>query len=205
MPQPNTLTFARLLDWVEGRLSDEEQQAIAEQLASAGAATHATLEWLRKFRAVSADIVLESPPPELRAQLAERFAAHTWRGPGLLQRLVATLTFDSSLQPALAGVRSAGVPPRQMIYATQIIDVALHIERRPFDQGFDINGQVFPKSTVAPSDFGAQLLHGSLEVAAAGVDDLGEFAFEALQPGRYDIALANDRYRVVLAQIELQR
>jgi hypothetical protein len=202
-----SLSFARLVDWVEGRLSDAEAHAVAEQVAGADAQVQANVSWLRSFRAISQRTVLAAPPDSVRAPLLRRFDeyARSRRGPSIMRQLAAALTFDSLRQPAGAGLRGGGIAPRQMLYATDLLDVALHIHQRPADQSFDISGQVFPKDRLLASEFEAQLLRGPQAVAEASVDDLGEFAFRALQPGRYEIALANTEYQVVLSQIELLR
>lgn len=207
MREPVSLSFARLVDWVEGRLPDTEMHAVAEQVAGADPHVQATAGWLRSFRAISQRTVLAAPPASVRVGLVQRFEEYS-RGRGgrsIFQQIIAALTYDSLRQPAPVGLRAAGVAPRQMLYATDLLDVALHIQQRPADQGFDISGQVFPKARVLASDFEAQLLRGPQAVGEANVDDLGEFAFRALQPGRYEIALANAEYQVVLSQIELLR
>lgn len=207
MQEPMSLSFARLADWVEGRLSDAETHAVAEQVAGADAEVQATAGWLRSFRAISQRTVLAAPPASVRAALVRRFDEYSRgrRGPAIIRQLVAALTYDSRQQPAVAGLRAAGVAPHQMLYATDLLDVALHIQQRPADQGFDISGQVFPKARILAGGFEAQLLRGPHAVAEANVDDLGEFVFSALQPGRYEIALANAECQVVLSQIELLR
>src|SRR3954470_23139952 len=109
MANAGSLTFARLIDWVEGRLSAEEAHAVAEQVAAADAAVQADVGWLRAFLDASASIVLAAPPPQVHALLKRQFEAYarSRSQPGLLRQLVAALTFDSGLNPHLAGVRGA--------------------------------------------------------------------------------------------------
>ena len=52
MREPVSLSFARLVDWVEGRLSDTETRAVADQVAQADAQLQATVRWLRAFRTI---------------------------------------------------------------------------------------------------------------------------------------------------------
>ena len=48
MPGPRKrIAFSQLVDWVEGRLSEEEARAVEEQVAVADAATLADVAWLR--------------------------------------------------------------------------------------------------------------------------------------------------------------
>jgi hypothetical protein len=203
------IDFARLIDWMEGRLSDEEARAVEEQLAVADSATLEEVAWLRTFLKVSEETVLQSPPPEVRNALVDRFAAYTEgrRSPGLLKRFVASLTFDSGLQPAV-GVRGAGTHEgqQQLIYSTDVGDVALNVLPRASDKNLDLDGQVLPtrNDDVEPGSFSVQLLRGGIEVDITATDGLGNFAFESIPPGAYDILLSTEQYEMEVAPIELR-
>src|SRR5215210_6133950 len=167
MAESQDVEFTRLVDWVEGRLSEEEARTVEERVA-ADSAARADVAWLRAFERISEKTVIASPPDEVREELTERFEAYAEgkQHPGLLQRLVATLTFDSNLRPAL-GVRAATSPEsqRQLVYSTGAADVALHVRPRPQDGIFDLNGQIFPSGGDGSGTFGVQLLEGNSEVA----------------------------------------
>ncbi len=207
MPESNALSFARLVDWLEGRLSEEKARAVEEQVAVADEPTRANIAWLRAFLQVSKTTVLASPPSELRALLRRRFEAYAQdrRQPGFLQCLVATLSFDSRMQPAVAGVRATGAreSQQQLVYTTDVADVALNIQPRS-DNRFDLDGQIFPAGDVAPDAFSIQLLRQADELGLTTADDLGEFAFEAVSPGVYELIVSTDQFEVLIAAVELQ-
>ncbi|MBK9943768.1 MAG: hypothetical protein U0Z44_19905 [Kouleothrix sp.] len=208
MPEQNPPRFEQLLDWLEGRLPDDQARAVADQVAQAGQAASADLAWLQRFRELSATLVIEQPPPETRALLVERFRAYAQsrRPASLLQRLIATLTFDSGLQPNTLGVRSAGTPEpqRQLIYSTDIADVALNIQPRRYGQLLDLTCQIFAKEALEPEQFVPQLVRGQLAVASASIDDLGEFVFEGIAAGEYELHLRSDALDIVIASVELR-
>jgi hypothetical protein len=200
------IAFSQLVDWVEGRLPEKEARAVEEQVALADAATLADVAWLRKFVRATEDSVLESPPPEVRSTLIARFMAHAEgrRTPGLLKRLVATLTFDGGLRPAV-GVRSAGTQGarRQLVYSADDLDVALNFLPRASDKNFDLDGQVLPRDEVDLGSFSVQLLQSETELGITATDDLGAFAFESIPSGVYEIILSTDRVEVSVAPVEL--
>lgn len=208
MSSSNKLTFARLLDWIEGRLTEEEASVVAAQIAEADPETQADLDWLQAFSRLSAASVLASPPPEMRDLLVRRFEAYAQdrRQPGFWQRLVAAVTFDSNLQLAMAGLRatSAQASVRQLIYATDVADIALNIQPRPQDKHLDVNGQVFPHTDAIFDTFSVQLLRGTTEVGLTSGDELGEFNFEAIPTGVYDLILSTDQIEILIAPIELK-
>jgi len=207
MPKSEDIEFARLLDWVEGRLSEQEARAVEEQVAEAGSTTRADVAWLRAFARISEDTVIASPPPEVRDTLIERFEAYAEgrQQPGLLERLVATLTFDSSVQPAL-GLRAAGVlEAQQLVYSTDVADVAMIVRPRPRDELLDLDGQILPVNSSDSGAFGVQLLDGSSEVATTATNDLGEFTFKAVPPGVYQLLADNDRVEIQIPRLEVRR
>ena len=207
MPVPRErLAFSRLVDWIEGRLPEGEARAIEEQVAVADAVTLADVAWLRRFVRATEDGVLESPPPEVRSTLIARFKAHAEgrRTPGLLKRVVATLTFDGGLRPAV-GARAAGTQGarRQLVYSADGLDVALNFLPRARDKNFDLDGQVLPRDDVELGSFSIQLLQGETELGITATDDLGAFAFESIPSGVYEIVLSTDRVEISIAPVDL--
>jgi hypothetical protein len=206
MAESQDVEFTRLVDWVEGRLSEGEARAVEEQVAAAGSAARADVAWLRAFERISEETVIASLPSGVREELIERFEAYAEgkQHPGLLRRLVATLTFDSNLRPAL-GLRAAAVPEpqRQLVYSTDAADVALHVRPHAHDGHFDLNGQIFPVSSADSGTFGVQLLEGASEVATTATNDLGEFKFEAVSPGVYEVLASNERVEIRIPSVAL--
>ncbi len=206
MSSPEDEEFTRLMDWVEGRLSEEEARAVEEWVAAADEATRADVAWLRAFARVSEDTVIASPPSRVREALVERFDTYAAgkQHPGLLQRLVATLTFDSTMQPA-PGLRAGRTQEaqRQLVYSTDAADVALIVRPRARDGQLDLHGQILPVGSDDTGVFGVQLLRGSSEVATTATNDLGEFTFEAVPPGVYEVLAGSDRVEIRIPDVEL--
>jgi hypothetical protein len=206
MPKSEDMEFTLLLDWVEGRLSEQEARTVEERVAAGDSATRADVAWLRAFARVSEDTVIASPPSGVRDALIERFEAYAEgkQHPGLLERLVASLTFDSNLQPA-AGLRAVGVPgsQRQLIYTTAAADVAMTVRPRSQDGLLNIYGQILPLDGTDSGVLGVQLLEGSSEVATTATNDLGEFTFEAVPSGAYEVLASSDRIEIQIPHVEL--
>jgi hypothetical protein len=208
VPRVGTLDFAHLADWVEGRLSEEEAVAVEKQLAMAGEKTLADVAWLRMFTEVSQRLVLPSPPPRVHEILVDRFNAYVRdkQQPGLRKRIVAKVTFDSGLRPAVAEVREADTAElgRQLVYAADALDVALDILPRDHEErSLDLEGQLFNDEETDLGIFGVQLLQEGTEVGTTVSDDLGEFAFESVPPGVYEMLLSTDQYEIMLPPVEL--
>lgn len=190
---------AHLLDWLEGRLSDEEAQVVAREVEAGGEALQAEVAWLQRFHQARQSVRLASPPPSVRENLKERFRVMIAerRPPSLLQRFLATLTFDSHAGVASAGTRSASVQglERQLIFTTSAAEVALNLQPRPHDHLLHIAGQLF-MDAIADGPFSVQLLDATTEVALTATDDLGEFTFTAIPAGDYELIISSDLFEV---------
>ena len=198
--------FARLVDWVEGCLCEREARAVEKQVM-ADSTMRADVTWLRAFALISEATVIASPPPEVRNILVDRFEAYAAgkRRSGLLKRVVATLSFDSDLQPSL-GLRATGAPKsqRHFVYSSEVADIAINLRPRPQDGLADLYGQIFPVEGTEPGAFGAQLLHGDLEYATTATNDLGEFSFRAVPPGTYEVLACCDQVEIRIAGVEVR-
>lgn len=198
--------FGRLVDWVEGRLPEDEARAVEEQVARADSRTLADVAWLRKFVKATDNAVLESPPREVRDALIARFEAYAngQRTPGLLKRVLASLTFESDLRPAV-GLRTAGAQQarRQLVYSAGAFDVVLNLRSRVPDENLVLDGQVLPREDQELKPFSVQLLHGGTELGLTATDELGSFALRDIPPGVYDIVLSTDEEEISIAPVDL--
>ncbi len=208
MPDPeDRIDFARLVGWMEGRLSAEEARIVEEQITAADDATRAEAAWLRRFAdAARVSAPLESPPPEVRRTLVSRFEAHAEgrRASGFFRRVAATLSFDSGSRPAV-GVR-AGTQERrrQLIFSVEAFDVALNLRPSAQDAKYlDVDGQVFPREETELAGIGVQLLRDGAELTTTVTGDLGGFVFERVPPGDYELILSTERFETLLSPLEL--
>lgn len=213
MSKADKVTFQSLTDWVEGRLSEEEARAVEERVATDDEA-RARAEWLRAFVRASKETQLSAPPPEVRDLLSRGFAsrartnaearAEDAKGPGLLRRIVAGLSFDSGLDVAAAGARTAGAQEeRQLAFATEVAEIVLDVMPRPGGKSLDLGGQVFPSGDEPADGFTVQLLRDGAEAGITTSDELGEFSFEDIPYGAYEIVLDTGSVEVLIPRFEL--
>lgn len=214
MPRSELLTFERLLEWLEGRLSSAESQAIADQVAVADATVQADVAWLQAFLALGDTLVWAAPPPTVHAALLQHFLEQhkpvsTVPAPAepapltLWQRLVAAVTFDSQLQGGLAGARGAEqARTRQLIYSSAIADIALNLSQNA-DTTLTILGQILPMGALAPESCAVQVLQDERALDLVMADDLGEFAFTGLPVGVYQIAVTGDDFDLTIPHLTL--
>ena len=207
MNDSNLSRFSELLDWLEGRLPPDHAQAVAERLETADAVTKADLVWLRLFMQAKQSVQLTSPPPRVRQTLNQSFAeyAQARQPPGLFQRLLATLTFDSGAQAATAGLRSVADEgsQRQLVYATEAAEVAITIQAALPNKNFIVTGQIFPVTDIPAHSFSIQLLRDIQEIGMASADELGEFTFSNLPAGDYEMVVSAGQYEIVISSLRI--
>jgi hypothetical protein len=206
VPRSEDEEFARLLDWVEGRLSEQEARVVEEQVATAGGSMRADIAWMRAFAQISENTIIASPPPEVRETLIERFEAYAEgkQQPRFLERLVATLTFESNQQPALGWRATTARSQRQFAYSTEAADITINLQPHSREALLDLHGHIFPVDSASPEIFGVQVLAASAEVTTTAANDLGEFAFEEMPPGVYEMIVSSDRIEISIPQLDLR-
>jgi hypothetical protein len=122
--------------------------------------------------------------------------------PGVLDRIVALLTFDSAAGSPLAlGVRStAATAARQMLFSAEGRDIDLRIASAGLERGFDVSGQV-----LGPDLAGVVTLEGGGGRWSTELNDLAEFSFGTVPPGHYTLTLHLEGAIVVLPALQLDR
>ena len=191
---------------MEGRLPADEARSVEETVAAADEDTLADVAWLRRFFEATESAIAESPPPWLEDALLATFEDHS-RGrlaPGLFRRMLAGLTFDSNLQPA-AGLRAVGGQQarRQLIYQAEVFDLALNFMACDADNDLDVDGQVLPREDGDQEILVVQLLRDGEELALTVTDDLGSFAFQRVEPGRYELVLGTECAEVSISPVDV--
>ena len=199
---PRHIPFARLADLAEGRLSPEEA---ARERAHLDACTRCAGQaaQLGHLAALMRADAAEDAPPALVAGVVRMFRARRARAaePGLLRRLVAALTFDSSSLTPAFGVRSGqAAPARQMLFSAGELDVDLRLA--PGAEGWTVSGQV-----LGPCAGGEVELVGDdgSTAARASLNELCEFTLLPPTPdGTYALRLRFDQTEVEIPELSLR-
>ncbi|HRQ38797.1 MAG TPA: hypothetical protein PLD25_12895 [Chloroflexota bacterium] len=201
---------AQLADWLEGKLSPEDTAVLTQRIA-ANPSLQEEVAWLRDFWQLSQTTTLADPPASVRQTATAAFAAYAKnkRPAGRLQSLIATLTADNWQRPALAGARSGArhvslrSEPRQLIYSSDLADIALNAHMRTDSQHIDLDGQVFPLDDSDPADFIIQLLQNGVERHLTFADTLGKFSLIGLPPDQYTLLLSRTGAEIEIGPLDL--
>ena len=204
MKKVGAVNFERLVDWLEGQLSEEEAQLVATQ-AAADKATQSDVAWLRTIYQASQNLVTAELPTVVTEGLQRRFAdyARSRQQSSLWQRLVATLTFDSQTELAAGTRAAASENQRQLVYETELGTVICTLQWRNHDGQIDLLGQFLPIKIEETSLARVLLLKEKEEFDSTITDDLGEFTLTALPAGLYALLLTTPQYEIAVPPFQI--
>ena len=197
------LNFEQLVDWLDGRLSDDSSHEVRAALAKASSATEATVQWLRQFRRLARALPLYETPPVVKQHLQRHFQLWSQARAALAQpasELTAALLFDSRLDLAAAGVRGVGdhEDATHLAYTSERADLVLDISRHSGGR-VQIDGQVLPNGDGEAPVFEAVVFgpHGSTRTVDG--DELGRFCLPLVHDDATELRVTNGDFTIVAA------
>lgn len=106
--------------------------------------------------------------------------------------LPAILLVDSFAEGRLLGFRSTGPTSRHLLYRTSLFDIDVHIDRADEERCVDIIGQVMSRESGSMAHIEAeiQLLRGPRLILQTRTNEYGEFIFDDVREGTYDLRVA---------------
>ena len=185
--------FARLVDYLDGRLGVTDGSRIAQHLEEGCSSCGPTRQWYeRTLSIVAADDSCEPPPWVLKRAL-RIFDAQRER-PRIFERIgraVASLVFDSVALPALEGVRSTESANRQLLYRAG--DYSIDLQIGSADQMHaDVAGQVLREREVSFDSVAlcqVDLMRGEERLVTTATNQVGEFTIKGVELGDYGLQL----------------
>jgi hypothetical protein len=188
-----------LLDFAEERLEEPRAARVRAHLDAGCSQCAKELSfWRRSLAGLEAGGWPEVP--DAVVQRAFDLFEELMPPPTTWARIVASLVFDSRLQPSLAGARGSAGGSFQLLFRTAGADVDLLCE--PEQDGWQISGQAL---TAAPPQIRWRVRASSdSQEAETEANPLGEFRLRGLAPGVYQLALRDVGREIIVPDIHLQ-
>ena len=199
---PEHIAFERLADMVEGRLPAEETEGLRAHLADCKRCSARAAELERVTTLMRADNSADAPRDLVFNAIQLFHSRRTESAPGLLRRILAALTFDSSTRTPAFGVRSGqAAPARQMLFGAGDFDVDLRLAAG--EEGWTVSGQVL--GPCAGGSVEAFASGASEEPAArASLNDLCEFTLPPVPEGTYALRLRLNDTEIEIPELSLK-
>jgi len=183
------LTNEDALDLVEGRSNREQEMNWARHMETCNACAREFAAWRQLSVDLKRSHLLSAPDQDLRNVISV-FQPQSARLDSTIRTIIASIVFDSFLQPALGGARgSASSSARQLVMRAEEFDI--HIKIWGDRDGKQMLGQLLPrhgKGFAGSARF--HLVRNGERVESTTTDETGEFRFTDVPEG--DLSLQID-------------
>jgi len=178
-----------LVDYMDGRVSDEGKLAIEHHLSKCSDCAELNAEIRLLVIRLQEDTTFE-PPAELVQWGVSLFQPLLQPSTGgKLRKLIATLVFDTFDRPVLAGVRRVGAPPRQLLFRAGDVDVDVRIESMEANDRITLVGQVLSTTAKFFDNTPVKLeSHGVVRYRTM-TNLVGEFSFDEVPKDTYHLSV----------------
>jgi hypothetical protein len=195
----NHIGLAVLHDFLSGRVAfDDEARGHIEGCQQCRSDI-ALLQWLSDFGPQERQY---GPPAWALANAENVFRL---KKPGVVtiaKELVANLIFDSLSQPVPIGVRQRDLPARQALYQAGNLQLDLKIEVGD-ERGLLIGQIVSDKTDVDVKDVSIEITQAGEVIGKSRTNALGEFVFQDLPKGNYELQVVLSDTMVKLPPLPL--
>lgn len=191
------IEFANLIDKFEGRLSVEQETEITQHLSACGDCSAESAKLANFFAYASPDETY-TVPQAVTARLLNIYQRRpaTAEAPAKRSILSGLLVFDDWAMAL--NERYSGIDSRQLLYRVGEYDIDLRIDFA--GEICSLAGQVLPEFP------NAEITISTGEYTySSKLNEFGEFAFETVPQGIYDITIASATDELVLETVALHR
>ncbi len=190
----SSVTDEQLIDLAEGHVSEADLPTL---LAEVNANPELAAELARMAQMIDLmnnDHSTDAPLHVIARALGVFQARANNQQPGLVQRWIARLTFNSAQSPLAAGLRSTRGNTRQMLYRVDERNVDIDIRITESSAGWTVSGQVLGE--VEGGTAVLQPVNLSLTLS-----DLSEFAFPSVVSGTYSLVIRSGSLEIVIPDL----
>lgn len=188
------ISLQTLADVIENRATSATLEAVTTHVATCSACGE-TLQRLERLILMMRSDVAADAPRDLLMSATQLF---TPGAPRPLQRIVATLIFDSRKAMPVFGMRSVRSSSRQLLYSAQQTDLDLHITIQ--NDECIVAGQIIREGYVG----GLVEISGPTGSAEASLNELCEFTLPALPIGYYSLKVKMSDVEIEIPELELK-
>ena len=181
----------KLMEYRDGQLTEESKAMIDSHLSHCGDCSKIRQELQEFLICLESDSTFEPPADVLQwgMNLFQPLLQPTASVDGKVRKIVASLVFDTFDEPALAGVRRVGAPPRQLLFRAGDVDVDVKIESVESNERISLVGQVLSTSEKFFDNTPVKLeSHGMVRYKTM-TNFVGEFVFDEVPKDTYHLSV----------------
>jgi hypothetical protein len=175
------------LDFIDGRLDTEQSRFWKKHLEICSECAEEVGRW-KQLGTDLARSHLESAPDQELQKALHIYPQKPDGGGSRVRSVLASLVFDSFMQPALAGARGTSAAARQLVMRAEEFDI--HVKIWGDDDHRQMLGQLLPRTGedfVHTARF--HLLRNGERIESTTVDEMGEFHFSDVPDGNLSLQI----------------
>ena len=181
----------KLMEYRDGQLTDDAKALVDKHLSQCSSCSELKQELQQFMVLVESDAAFEPPAEVLQwgVSLFQPILQPRESIGGQVRKIVASLVFDTFDEPALAGVRRVGAPPRQLLFRAGDVDVDVKIESVETNDRISLVGQVLSNSEKFFDNTPVKLeSHGMVRYKTL-TNSVGEFVFDEVPKDTYHLSV----------------
>jgi hypothetical protein len=176
------------MTYIDGRASGEAKSGFEQHLSTCDDCASLRQELQTMVSNLEQDAAYE-PPAEAVQFGIDLFQPVRQPAGGKVRRIIAALVFDTFDQPAMAGVRRVGAPPRQLLFRAGDVDVDVKIEAMVANDRITLVGQVLSNGAKFFDNTPVKLeSHGMVRFKTT-TNLVGEFSFDEVPKDTYHLSV----------------
>ena len=181
----------KLMEYRDGHSTEESKAMIDSHLAHCAECSQMNQELQEFVIWLESDSSFEPPADVLQwgMSLFQPLLQTKESVGGKVRRIVASLVFDTFDEPAPAGVRRVGAPPRQLLFRAGDVDVDVKIESVETNDRISLVGQVLSNNEKFFDNTPVKLeSHGMVRYKTM-TNFVGEFVFDEVPKDTYHLSV----------------
>jgi hypothetical protein len=179
----------KLMEYMDGQLTDENRALVDSHVLQCEDCSDLQHELQEFVISLRSDASFE-PPAEVLQWGVNLFQPMLPQESGRsIRKIIASLVFDTFDEPALAGVRRVGAPPRQLLFRAGDVDVDVKIESVETNDRISLVGQVLSNNEKFFDNTPVKLeSHGMVRYKTM-TNFVGEFVFDEVPKDTYHLSV----------------
>jgi len=181
----------KLMEYRDGQLTDDAKAVVDNHLSQCSSCSELKQELQQFMSFIESDASFEPPAEVLQwgVSLFQPILQPRESIGGQVRKIVASLVFDTFDEPAVAGVRRVGAPPRQLLFRAGDVDVDVKIESVETNDRICLVGQVLSNSEKFFDNTPVKLeSHGMVRYKTL-TNSVGEFVFDEVPKDTYHLSV----------------
>jgi hypothetical protein len=181
----------KLMEYMDGQLTEQARALIDSHLSHCSDCQQTKQELQQFVIWIQSDSSYEPPAEALQwgVNLFQPMLQPAEGAGSKVRKIVASLVFDTFDEPALAGVRRVGAPPRQLLFRAGDVDVDVKIESMETNDRISLVGQVLSNSEKFFDNTPVKLeSHGMVRYKTM-TNFVGEFVFDEVPKDTYHLSV----------------